>query len=69
MGVYRMRGVSKATGLPESVTVRCDGMAAAQDLMQMSHHRVVCLWEQTKKGWVPHARLIRRENSPHETTN
>lgn len=69
MGVYRMRGVSKATGLTESVTVGCDGMAAAHGLMQMSHRGVVCLWEQTKKGWVPHARLIRRENSRHETTN
>ena len=69
MGVYRMRGVSKATGLPESVTVGCDGMAAARGLMSMTHHQVVCLWEQTKKGWEQRACLIRREKSRHETTN
>lgn len=61
MGVYRMCGISKATGLLENITVGCNGLAAARKLVQMSHSQVVCLWEMTSTGWVPHARLIRRE--------
>ena len=67
MNVYVMNGICKETNIRSSVQVGGCSLAQAYDLMRMTHYRVVCLFEQTKKGWVPHARLIRREKSHHET--